>query len=585
MVFHVAAAMAAAWLALWMWAGSDGPRRSGVQSLAVKAVVDCCGASVSDRTATLTMDTSQETDDPGGASKNDDRDIWSAAGISAKSPYFFYWNGGRYEKDESRVDTTPTARRLSPVEGVSGSNSISSCGMPREFAMPQSFVSSLSSNSPPPTLSALSSVATSPAATTDPWPTVGVTAADDLTGVHSCIEARHRSNGDSLTVDTRAEGAALGRTSVTAVGSLAAGTADRKLDVKDGLRRATDVNRHRGDSGLIGSVNQCSYGAGSVTYNARPPVIGGRRGVLAKSASAVAAAVGNHKVLLRTHSMGENVVYGTPMLSSTPPPRLERLGGSVETASTRISYGQFALRPSSTAPTTPSTPNISPSGGVRLSANNAVQQTGEEKTLSAAANAAGEAARDDRARLRGTAGVVRTTPGSGADGDCTARAGRVHSIRGCKSAEEQVGANWSGVKLGSERSQSFGPRRRASMGAGTRLSIEPRRPLPSGNERALCMGPGRTLSISYDGAATAVSSTSRTRSQASIISTVESDAKTSFPWRAMCRSSAAWAVVAGNVGNSTGVAVVMSWQPTYFKELLDANLEDMRLLDQASIRC
>ncbi|CAM9181321.1 unnamed protein product, partial [Pylaiella littoralis] len=45
-----------------------------------------------------------------------------------------------------------------------------------------------------------------------------------------------------------------------------------------------------------------------------------------------------------------------------------------------------------------------------------------------------------------------------------------------------------------------------------------------------------------------------------------------FPWRAMSTSSAAWAVVAGNVGAGMAINVVMSWLPTYY-ELIQADLE------------
>lgn len=55
---------------------------------------------------------------------------------------------------------------------------------------------------------------------------------------------------------------------------------------------------------------------------------------------------------------------------------------------------------------------------------------------------------------------------------------------------------------------------------------------------------------------------------------------TSMPWRAMFCSRAAWAVVIGNVGCSTAVSVVMSWQPTYFSVFLGINLEDLGLFDQ-----
>lgn len=55
---------------------------------------------------------------------------------------------------------------------------------------------------------------------------------------------------------------------------------------------------------------------------------------------------------------------------------------------------------------------------------------------------------------------------------------------------------------------------------------------------------------------------------------------TGFPWKAMLCSSPAWACVAGNVGCSTGVSVVMSWQPTYFREFLGVDLDSLGLVNQ-----
>ena len=51
----------------------------------------------------------------------------------------------------------------------------------------------------------------------------------------------------------------------------------------------------------------------------------------------------------------------------------------------------------------------------------------------------------------------------------------------------------------------------------------------------------------------------------------------SFPWRAMSVSPAAWACVAGNLGASTGMNVVMSWLPSYFEELFRIDLQDVGL--------
>lgn len=45
----------------------------------------------------------------------------------------------------------------------------------------------------------------------------------------------------------------------------------------------------------------------------------------------------------------------------------------------------------------------------------------------------------------------------------------------------------------------------------------------------------------------------------------------------MSASPAAWACVAGNVGASTGVNVMMSWLPTYFRELFRVDLKDIGL--------
>lgn len=57
-----------------------------------------------------------------------------------------------------------------------------------------------------------------------------------------------------------------------------------------------------------------------------------------------------------------------------------------------------------------------------------------------------------------------------------------------------------------------------------------------------------------------------------------SEAKpSSFPWRAMSVSPAAWACVAGNVGAGTGINVVMSWLPTYFEEFFLVHLKDIGL--------
>ncbi|CAM9650210.1 unnamed protein product, partial [Sphacelaria rigidula] len=56
----------------------------------------------------------------------------------------------------------------------------------------------------------------------------------------------------------------------------------------------------------------------------------------------------------------------------------------------------------------------------------------------------------------------------------------------------------------------------------------------------------------------------------------------SFPWRAMSSSRPAWAVVIGNVGCSTGISVLMSWQPTYFESFLGVDLADLDLVYQLS---
>lgn len=48
-----------------------------------------------------------------------------------------------------------------------------------------------------------------------------------------------------------------------------------------------------------------------------------------------------------------------------------------------------------------------------------------------------------------------------------------------------------------------------------------------------------------------------------------------FPWKAMATNPAAWACVAGNIGESTGVDVVTSWLPTYFEDFIGVDLQDV----------
>lgn len=52
----------------------------------------------------------------------------------------------------------------------------------------------------------------------------------------------------------------------------------------------------------------------------------------------------------------------------------------------------------------------------------------------------------------------------------------------------------------------------------------------------------------------------------------------SFPWKAMSRSPAAWACVAGGVGAGTGINVVMSWLPTYFEEFFLVELKNIGIV-------
>ena len=58
----------------------------------------------------------------------------------------------------------------------------------------------------------------------------------------------------------------------------------------------------------------------------------------------------------------------------------------------------------------------------------------------------------------------------------------------------------------------------------------------------------------------------------------------SFPWREMTASPAAWACVAGNTGTTVGTVVVMSWLPTYFKELFRINLQDLGFVSLVRFR-
>lgn len=65
-------------------------------------------------------------------------------------------------------------------------------------------------------------------------------------------------------------------------------------------------------------------------------------------------------------------------------------------------------------------------------------------------------------------------------------------------------------------------------------------------------------------------------------SSLSSTRPSSFPWRAMLGSRPAWAVVIGNVGCSTGISVLMSWQPTYFESFLGVDLADLDLVYQVT---
>ena len=58
----------------------------------------------------------------------------------------------------------------------------------------------------------------------------------------------------------------------------------------------------------------------------------------------------------------------------------------------------------------------------------------------------------------------------------------------------------------------------------------------------------------------------------------------SFPWREMIVSPAAWAHVAGTTGTTVGTVVVMSWLPTYFKELLRIDLQDLGFVSLVRFR-
>ncbi|CAM9181148.1 unnamed protein product [Ascophyllum nodosum] len=56
-----------------------------------------------------------------------------------------------------------------------------------------------------------------------------------------------------------------------------------------------------------------------------------------------------------------------------------------------------------------------------------------------------------------------------------------------------------------------------------------------------------------------------------------------FPWRKMIASPAAWACVAGNVGAGTATNVVISWLPSYYKDFIQVDLEEIGLVAQARI--
>ena len=62
------------------------------------------------------------------------------------------------------------------------------------------------------------------------------------------------------------------------------------------------------------------------------------------------------------------------------------------------------------------------------------------------------------------------------------------------------------------------------------------------------------------------------------------DISSSCPWREMIVSPAAWASVAGNTGTAVGTVVVMSWLPSYFKELFGINLQDLGFVSLVRFR-